>query len=188
MLIASVAEAAHPAFAQKAPAAKQKAAVVFSRLIERWQKSDDPEETIAVLELALKLEPMFAAWPWTLPIKGSRQQKSGGTVQVWIAYSTRISCAKVWPAIRRRSARSIGPWGCRLAKARPGSAPCRVAAPSVWHPQLPLRRVERRVANSARNGRKARSQPPQRLRTFRSIKRALTHVAASLTATKRETA
>jgi hypothetical protein len=61
MLIASVAEDSHPAFAQKAPTAKQKAAVVFSRLIERWQKSDDSEETIAVLELALKLERMFAA-------------------------------------------------------------------------------------------------------------------------------
>jgi hypothetical protein len=109
MLIASVAEAAHPAFAQKAPTAKQKAAVVFSRLIERWQKSDDPKETIAALELALKLEPTIAAWPWTLPIRGSREPKLGGTVQVWIAYSTRISCAKVWPAIRLRSARCTGP-------------------------------------------------------------------------------
>ena len=67
-------------------------------------------------------------------------------------------------------------------------APCRLAAPSARHLQLPLRRVERRVANAARSGRKARSQPSQRLRTFRSIERALTHVAASLTATKRETA
>jgi tetratricopeptide (TPR) repeat protein len=35
----------------------------FTRLLERWQTIDDPEEQIAALEAALKLEPKLSRWP-----------------------------------------------------------------------------------------------------------------------------
>ena len=41
---------------------EQKAAE-FIRLIDHWQKSNDPEEAIAALEAALKLEPEMRQWP-----------------------------------------------------------------------------------------------------------------------------
>jgi len=56
---------------------KRQAAVEFTRQIERWQKSDDPEEEIDALEAALKLEPQVKAWPQILALKGSRQQVRG---------------------------------------------------------------------------------------------------------------
>jgi len=56
---------------------KRQAAVEFTRQIERWQKSDDPEEEIGALEAALRLEPQVKAWPQILALKGSRQQVRG---------------------------------------------------------------------------------------------------------------
>ena|SRR5215471_13590285 len=38
-------------------------AVEFTRRIERWQKSNDPDEEIAALEAALRLESQLRAWP-----------------------------------------------------------------------------------------------------------------------------
>lgn len=67
------------ALAKKREPAQQirQAVVEFTRQIERWQKSDDPEEEIAALEAALKLEPQLKAWPQVLALKGSRQQVRG---------------------------------------------------------------------------------------------------------------
>jgi CHAT domain-containing protein len=42
----------------------------FIRVVQRWQKADDPEEQIAALEIALKLEPKLKQWP----LKDPREQ------------------------------------------------------------------------------------------------------------------
>ena len=65
---------------------EQQDASEFSRLIERWQKSNDPEDKITALEAALKLEPKLKAWPQGLPLKGARPQVRG-TLQAALGYS-----------------------------------------------------------------------------------------------------
>jgi tetratricopeptide (TPR) repeat protein len=57
--------------------AEQAAAVEFARLVEQWQERGDPEEKIAALETALRLEGQIKTWPETLPISGSRSQVRG---------------------------------------------------------------------------------------------------------------
>jgi len=57
---------------QMAPTEQEKAGEL-SRLIEQWQKTDDPEAQIAALEAALRLEPQIGQWP----LQDSREASEG---------------------------------------------------------------------------------------------------------------
>jgi CHAT domain-containing protein len=85
-LVCSGLTIANPALAQKGkPAqAEQNAAAEFFRLIGRLQNTQDPEERIATLEAALKLEPQIKAWPIKISrqlFKGTLQNDLGMTYQ-----------------------------------------------------------------------------------------------------------
>ena len=76
LLLASLAQPLPHARAQQVQQAAptdQDMAAELSRLIERWQKTDDPEEQIAALEAALRLEPQIRQWP----LQASREQVRG---------------------------------------------------------------------------------------------------------------
>jgi tetratricopeptide (TPR) repeat protein len=76
LLLASLAQPLPHARAQqvqRSAPAKQDKAAELSRLIERWQKTDDPEVAIAALEAALRLEPQIRQWP----LQASREQVRG---------------------------------------------------------------------------------------------------------------
>jgi hypothetical protein len=87
MLACSVLATTRVALPQTADFAQadQQAAAEFSRLIERAQ-TNDPEEGIAAIEAALKLEPELKTWPF----KGSRQQLKGSLlISLGLNYSLR---------------------------------------------------------------------------------------------------
>jgi len=65
---------------------EQQETTEFSRLIERWRKSNDSEDKITALETALKVEPQLKAWPQGLPLKGTRLQVRG-RLQAALGYS-----------------------------------------------------------------------------------------------------
>ena len=59
--------------AQRASGSEQQLAAEFSRLLEQWQKTDDPEVEIAAVESALRIEPQLGSWP----LQGSREKVKG---------------------------------------------------------------------------------------------------------------
>ena len=76
LLLASLAQPLPHAQAQQVQHAvptDQDMGAELSRLIERWQKTDDPEAQIAALEAALRLEPQIRQWP----LQASREQIRG---------------------------------------------------------------------------------------------------------------